>query len=226
MKIQICSTSILDAALTLLDGHGVGALTMCRLVAELEVEAMTLYNYVPTKNALLDALVERVFVQVVPEPADADIGGRGDWAEFLRAYAAHLRTGLLRHPSRRYPGHTGRGRTRPVGAHRGRIAARPALDAINAVTLFTIGHTTAEVGTAGAAASAHWIAEQDAAPAAVRTRLHPRSCLHANNPRRAGDRCGRGGPGTLSPAATGRGVVALTVPNRPHPAPARAGRRW
>ncbi|MFE7615848.1 TetR/AcrR family transcriptional regulator C-terminal domain-containing protein [Streptomyces sp. NPDC057496] len=36
-----------------------------------------------------------------------------------------------------------------------------ALDAINSVTLFALGHTSAEVGTADTTASADWIAGQD-----------------------------------------------------------------
>ncbi|MGW1189216.1 TetR/AcrR family transcriptional regulator C-terminal domain-containing protein [Streptomyces sp. NPDC002559] len=193
---------VIDAALVLLDDRGVGALTMRRLAAELEVEAMTLYNYVPTKAALLDALVERVFTEAVPGPAGAASGPTGavpgpagavpgsvegapgsaearreghaegpdDWAVFLRDYATRLRTGLLRHPG-----------VLPLAA--ARPAATPAalaavehglsmltaagfplgraLDAINSVTLFALGHTAAEVGTADATASADWVAGQD-----------------------------------------------------------------
>jgi len=54
---------VLDAALDLVDRDGVGALSMRRLGAELGVEAMTLYHYLPNKDALLDGIVERVMAQ-------------------------------------------------------------------------------------------------------------------------------------------------------------------
>jgi AcrR family transcriptional regulator len=39
---------------------------MRRLGAELGVEAMTLYHYLPNKDALLDGIVERVMAQAEP----------------------------------------------------------------------------------------------------------------------------------------------------------------
>ena len=54
---------VLDAALDLVDRDGVAALSMRRLGAELGVEAMTVYHYLPNKDALLDGIVERVMAQ-------------------------------------------------------------------------------------------------------------------------------------------------------------------
>jgi len=50
---------VLDAALDLVDRDGVAALSMRHLGAELGVEAMTVYQYLPNKDALLDGIVER-----------------------------------------------------------------------------------------------------------------------------------------------------------------------
>ena len=50
---------VLDAALELVDRVGVDGLSMRKLGVALGVEAMTLYHYVPNKDALLSGLVER-----------------------------------------------------------------------------------------------------------------------------------------------------------------------
>jgi AcrR family transcriptional regulator len=48
---------ILVTALRLVDREGLEALSMRKLGAELRVEAMSLYNHVPNKSALLDGMV-------------------------------------------------------------------------------------------------------------------------------------------------------------------------
>jgi AcrR family transcriptional regulator len=83
---------VLDAALDLVDRDGVAALSMRRLGAELGVEAMTLYHYLPNKDALLDGIVERVMAQ-----ADTTLTS-GPWDRALTDYARSLRATLLRHP--------------------------------------------------------------------------------------------------------------------------------
>jgi len=141
---------VLDAALDLADTGGIAGLSMRRLGAELGVEAMTLYYYVPNKAALLDGLVERVLDQAL-SGTDTD----GDWREMLRTFAVSCRAELLRHT-----GVLPLIATRPVltdasleavearaavlrdagfGAHR-------ALHVINIVGTFVIGHTLAEAG--------------------------------------------------------------------------------
>lgn len=51
---------IVDTALAIVDDEGLEALTMRRLGAALDVEAMALYRHVRNKDALLDLLVERM----------------------------------------------------------------------------------------------------------------------------------------------------------------------
>ena len=65
---------------------------MRRLGAELGVEAMSLYNHVPSKAALLDGIVE-VFVNEIRLP-DAD----ADWKESVRMVGRSYREVALRHP--------------------------------------------------------------------------------------------------------------------------------
>ena len=160
---------VLDAALELVDREGVGALSMRRLGAELGVEAMTLYHYLPNKDALLDGIVERVMAQ-----AETTLAG-GPWDRALAGYARSLRAALLRHP-----GAALIVATRPAvtpdtlrAAERGLAllcaAGFPvgrALDTLNALTLFTVAHAASEAGTAAvnsaaAAGSQDYVARLD-----------------------------------------------------------------
>jgi AcrR family transcriptional regulator len=82
---------ILDAALALADAEGVEGLTMRRLAADLGVEAMTIYYHVPNKDAILDALVERVI-------GEFEMPKRGtEWRPALRGIAVSAYEVLGRH---------------------------------------------------------------------------------------------------------------------------------
>jgi len=136
---------------------------MRRLGAELGVEAMTLYHYLPNKDALLDAIVERVMAQ-----AETTLTG-GPWEQAVTDYARSLRATLLRHP-----GAALIVATRPAvtpetlrAAERGLALLRGAgfpldraLDTLNALTLFTVAHAASEVSTA-AVNSANAAGSQD-----------------------------------------------------------------
>jgi AcrR family transcriptional regulator len=140
---------VLAAALELVDREGLKALSMRRLGAALDVEAMTLYHYVPTKDALLDGLVELVMSHCAPfVPA-------GDWRAGLARYASSLRANLLAHPNllplvATRPAVTPDTlRTVEQGLRLLVDAGFPlgrALDALNALSVFVIGHATSEVG--------------------------------------------------------------------------------
>lgn len=83
---------ILTAAIELADEGGVDALSMRKLGDRLGVEAMSLYNHVANKDALLDGIVERVLAEIdVPSPDE-------DWKEGMRRRAASAREVFLRHP--------------------------------------------------------------------------------------------------------------------------------
>ncbi|MFG3114317.1 TetR/AcrR family transcriptional regulator C-terminal domain-containing protein [Streptomyces sp. NPDC048197] len=178
-RAGLSRTQVLDAALALVDREGAGALTMRRLGVELDVEAMTLYHYVPNKDALLDGLVERLFAQALPfadENAEADPGAESaDWRALLRTYAVSLRQALLRHP-----GVLSFAASRPAvtpatldAVERGLAALTAsgfplgaAVHALNTLSLFVVGHTAAEAAQptqADAPGSPAWLAELDAA---------------------------------------------------------------
>ncbi|GAB7035720.1 TetR/AcrR family transcriptional regulator C-terminal domain-containing protein [Streptomyces sp. NPDC021749] len=186
-RAGLSRTRVLDAALNLVDREGVGALTMRRLGVELDVEAMTLYHYVPNKDALLDGLVERLFSQALPfadegaetdTDADADTATdieSADWRALLRTYAVSLRQSLLRHP-----GVLSFAVSRPAvtpttldAVERGLTVLTAsgfplgaAVHALNTLSLFVVGHTAAEAAQpsrADAPGSPAWLAELDAA---------------------------------------------------------------
>ena len=84
---------IVAAALQIVDTEGSRALTMRRLGQALDRKVMTLYRYVPSKDALLDGVVARVLTEFVINPAAAD------WRQELRDIAATFRALALAHPN-------------------------------------------------------------------------------------------------------------------------------
>ena len=90
-------------ALALVDEEGLEALTMRRLGARLDCEAMSLYRHVRDKADLLDALHAAVLGTLEPEiPTGRMPAGRARrpvWSELLGGLCRALRTALLRHPN-------------------------------------------------------------------------------------------------------------------------------
>ncbi len=63
---------VISAALTLVDREGIDALSMRRLGAELGVDPMAVYHYIPNKAALLDCLVDAIMTELgIPHPRAA-----------------------------------------------------------------------------------------------------------------------------------------------------------
>jgi TetR/AcrR family transcriptional regulator, tetracycline repressor protein len=80
---------VVDGALELLDEVGLDGLTMRRLGAALGVQAGALYRHYPSKEALIDAMVEKL-IEGVAEPSP-----QGDWDEQLMTLAHRFRAALL-----------------------------------------------------------------------------------------------------------------------------------
>jgi AcrR family transcriptional regulator len=92
-RIPLDRSRILAAALRLMDAKGLDALSMRKLAAELDVEAMSLYYHVSGKAALLEGLAETVLAEVrLPR------GEGGDRAGATRGIARALRANALAHP--------------------------------------------------------------------------------------------------------------------------------
>lgn len=81
---------VLRAAVEIADRDGLDGLTMRKLGAALGVEAMSLYNYFPNKEALLAALVDVVFSKI-------EVPQRGSWKRAMRCRAISALEALTRH---------------------------------------------------------------------------------------------------------------------------------
>jgi AcrR family transcriptional regulator len=82
---------ILVTALALADTSGIESLTMRKLGEAVGVEAMSLYNHVPSKGDLLDGLIDLVFSEIeLPSAADS-------WKTAMRQRAISARAVLSRH---------------------------------------------------------------------------------------------------------------------------------
>lgn len=88
---------ILLAAIEFIDRDGLRDLTMRRLGAELGVEAMSLYRYVPGKEALLDGIVETCIDELYGDPEVHMSEGIG-WQDYLQRLAHGVRRIALAHP--------------------------------------------------------------------------------------------------------------------------------
>ena len=83
---------VLHAAIELADEIGIEALTIRRLADRLGVGAMTIYHHVPSKEEIIDGMVELVFAEIEKPPAHLS------WKEAMRQRCISARKVLNRHP--------------------------------------------------------------------------------------------------------------------------------
>ena len=89
---------VLRAALDLADERGLEALTMRSLGQDLGVEAMSLYNHVDNKEAVLDGLAELVVREILDAVEDdGRLSGPAEWKAVTRRRILAAREVLLRH---------------------------------------------------------------------------------------------------------------------------------
>jgi TetR/AcrR family transcriptional regulator, tetracycline repressor protein len=84
---------VLEEAVRFVDREGLEALTMRKLGAELGVEAMSLYNHVPNKSALLDGMVEVLLGELKVPPENHG------WEERIREGYRAFRRLAHEHPN-------------------------------------------------------------------------------------------------------------------------------
>lgn len=101
---RLTRDKIVGAALAIMDAEGLEGVTMRRVGRELGVEAMSLYNHVEDKDALLDGVCEQV-MRGFSFPPHAS-----DWTVEARALARSFRRVLRSHPNviTLFSQHTGR----------------------------------------------------------------------------------------------------------------------
>ena len=92
-KPRFTHAQLQEAALKLVDGQGLAALSMRTLASALGTGPMTLYNYVRDRDAL-DALVVDAVMAEVRLPRT-----RGDWRQDVRAIAEAMWRAARNHPN-------------------------------------------------------------------------------------------------------------------------------
>ncbi|MFB4310190.1 TetR/AcrR family transcriptional regulator [Actinomadura sp. GTD37] len=84
---------ITEAAVRIADADGLDAASMRRIAADLGTGAMSLYRYVPSRDDLIDLMVDHVLLEEeLPERPT------GDWRADLTLIADNTRRMWLRHP--------------------------------------------------------------------------------------------------------------------------------
>ncbi|HYI32082.1 MAG TPA: TetR/AcrR family transcriptional regulator C-terminal domain-containing protein [Glaciibacter sp.] len=89
---------VIDAAVAYVDRNGLRQLTMRSLGAELGVEAMSLYRYVPGREDLLEGILEAVIDELYGDP-EVLLSARGNWQDYLQRLAHGVRRLALHHPN-------------------------------------------------------------------------------------------------------------------------------
>jgi AcrR family transcriptional regulator len=89
---------IVHAAIEFIDQKGLHALTMRRLGAFLGVEAMALYRYVPSREDLLDGVVDAVLDALHHDP-EVHLHAEHGWQDYLQRLAHGIRRIALDHPA-------------------------------------------------------------------------------------------------------------------------------
>lgn len=91
---RLTREKVLAAAVALIDDHGLEALTMRRLAQQLGIGTMSLYSYVPSKDALLDGVVGAVLGDMDLSAVDLD-----DWSGAAREILRSFRRTAKGHPA-------------------------------------------------------------------------------------------------------------------------------
>ena len=92
-RTPLSPARIHEAALALIDEHGIEALSMRRLAAALGVDPMSIYHHVPGKQALLQGVFQAVLEELaIPRR------GEGGWQAVLRQLARRFHALSRRHP--------------------------------------------------------------------------------------------------------------------------------
>jgi TetR/AcrR family tetracycline transcriptional repressor len=89
--------SIVAAALALIDEQGIGAASMRAVASRLGVRAMSLYKHVENRDALFDAVVERIVDELNDDPKVQTEPVDG-WRDYLHAMAHGVRRYARAHP--------------------------------------------------------------------------------------------------------------------------------
>ena len=83
---------VLEGAVALADDIGIEALTIRKLATALDTKPMTIYHHVPSKEEIVNGMVEVVFAEIEKPPEDQD------WKSAVRRRCISARDVMKRHP--------------------------------------------------------------------------------------------------------------------------------
>lgn len=141
-----------------MDEQGLEALSMRALAERLGVTAMSLYRYCESHEALLDAVHDEILAAYPPRPVTRE----QSWREVLTEMARALRRAFAAHPNAAMLFATRPVRSQRSAAHIDAVIGRLvesgfdlsiAVNLIDSVSAFTVGHCLAAFGQLGAATS-------------------------------------------------------------------------
>jgi AcrR family transcriptional regulator len=84
--------ALIEAAMTLVDRHGLAALTIRKLAAEVRAPPMSLYKHFASKEQLQDLMFDRLVQRLFPAH------GGSTWQHEFETAGRHARNELLAHP--------------------------------------------------------------------------------------------------------------------------------
>jgi AcrR family transcriptional regulator len=158
-----------------IEDQGLPGLSMRRLGTVLGVEAMSLYRYVPGREQMLDAVVERIVDDMSGDPEVLD-SPRDGWQDFLQRLAHGIRRVALAHP-KAFPLVASRPAEAPWlrpplrslrwveafldGLRAEGFSDTAAVEAYRAFTSFLLGHLLLEVASLGADLGPLDVVEED-----------------------------------------------------------------
>ncbi|QXJ22288.1 TetR/AcrR family transcriptional regulator C-terminal domain-containing protein [Actinomadura graeca] len=163
--MQLRRDDVVAGALAVLDDTGMDGLTMRKLAAHLGVQAGALYWHFPNKQALLEAMADKLV-----EGVDDDVVS-GPWERQFTELAHRLRRALLAHRDGARvlagtfvaePNTLASGTLAMEILHRAGLPAREAGCIAFSVFHFILGHTIEEQAQAELAASGAWEAKRAA----------------------------------------------------------------
>jgi len=140
---RLSRENIVAVAIEIADAEGLSSVTLRGIAARLAVHVTSLYNHVPTKEAVIEAMVEALIAEArLPT-------GRLAWQDWVRRFAAAMRALGRRHPGAFEAFHYGpaKGERAAEPIEAGFAAFRAAgfdvvstYSAVKAVTLAVLGH--------------------------------------------------------------------------------------
>ena len=92
-KAPLSEDAVVDAALAILQSDGLEAVTMRRVAAALDTGAASLYVYVPGREGLLQAMLDRVTATIELEAPDPS-----HWRAQLHSLLQRMHQALVAHP--------------------------------------------------------------------------------------------------------------------------------